>query len=240
VSVAEPKTVPFDPQGLEAASVRVDRAAAEYVRRIAPITFRLAVSETELRAAFRLRYEAVIDQGWGRPAEFPDGIEREIADDKAVHLVGWSESRPVTNCRLILPRGGSLLPIEKAFDLRVEPCGQVAQIDRVCISRDMGGRSVALMWTLLSAAWLELRSRGFSVVVGLNSVAMTRLYEHIGLGCEVLAPARSWWSEERYPVRFSALDVGPRYFDFLGDFEGAPGDAVSRSSGPRSTQGREG
>ena len=54
---------------------------------------------------------------------------------------------------------------------------------------------------------------------GLNSPAMLRLYRWLGFEHEILGPAQRSWTEDRYPVRFTPLQVTTRFYDRLGDFE---------------------
>lgn len=202
-----------EPPDLESAACRLDAAAQEYLRRIEPIVFRLAISEQERQAAFHLRYEAVIAQGWGSPAAFPAGLESEPDDERADHLVGWLGDEAVASCRQLFPEVGGLLPIETAFDLRIVPLGRAVQVDRICVIQGGGERNPRLMIALIAANWLALRKRGYSVCAGLGSESMLRRYRWLGIEHEVLAPPKELWSEMRYPVRFSPLCVRPRFYD---------------------------
>src|SRR5688572_28987647 len=82
---------------LGAAIVRLDRATSTYLRRIAPIAFRAAETDAERRASFRMRYEAIIDQGWASPEAFPDAIEQDHLDKEAVHVIGWLGDQAVAS-----------------------------------------------------------------------------------------------------------------------------------------------
>src|SRR5688500_10687208 len=74
---------------LEDGLVRLDQVAESILRKAAPIEFGPALARSEREAVFRLRYQAVIDRGWGRPEDFPNGQEHESADERAVLIGGW-------------------------------------------------------------------------------------------------------------------------------------------------------
>lgn len=209
--------------GFETAAQRLDEAVVELLRNTAPVTFRLADSETERRAAYRLRYEAVIAQGWGNPSQFPNGLECEPIDDKALHMLAWLNAEVIANCRALLPTPGESLPLEIEYGITVEPAGQVVQIDRICVGGGSGQRHRLLLPWLMAATWIEVRRRGYGVLAGLNTETMLRLYKSIGFEHEILAPAQRSWSDLRYPVRFSPLKVTQRFYDL-----------VSRDTAPRS------
>ena len=197
------------------AACRLDRAAELHLQRVAPITFQAAESESERREAFRLRYEAVVDQGWGKPEAFPGGIEREELDEVATHVVGWLDGRAVANTRVIFPRPGQILPVERDFGIRIEPPGRVAELDRTCTCRQTVVRADKLLLALVSACWQEIRRAEYSTITGRLSPGMLRLYRAVGIEHDILGPAQISWNEERYPVRFSATSVKQRFFDRL-------------------------
>lgn len=197
------------------ANVRLDRASEEYLRRIAPVRFRVAESDEERHESFHLRYDAIIDQGWANPESFPGTIEREDLDDHALHIVGWLDSQPVASCRLILPRPDRLLPVEQDFGIRVEPFRQAVEIDRMCISRQPETPRVLMSLALLSAGWQEVRCAGYAASVGRVSRSMLRHYRAFGFEHEILGPAQVSWNEERFPIRFTAGSATERFYERL-------------------------
>src|SRR5262245_23288105 len=102
-----------------------DEVATKAIANAAPIGYRLATSDAEREATFRLRCQAVIDRGWAPASDFPDSIERDEFDDIAIHVGGWAGDELAATGRIVLPANGWLLPTEKAFGLIVEPRGQV-------------------------------------------------------------------------------------------------------------------
>jgi len=93
----------------------------------APLRFSTVIgSDPEADAAYRLRYDAVVAEGWVEPHQFIDGREHDDYDAAAVHVVGWSDDSAVCTCRLVLPATtpDGRLPTEAACDLRIEPAGE--------------------------------------------------------------------------------------------------------------------
>jgi hypothetical protein len=130
-------------------------------------------------------------------------------------MLAWFESEAIANCRILRPIPGEPLPLESEYGLRVEPVGEVVQIDRICLGGVSGHHRRLLLPALMAATWIEIRRRGYRVCAGLNTETMLRLYRSIGFAHEVLGPAQRSWGEERYPVRFSPLDVTLRFYDLV-------------------------
>jgi hypothetical protein len=61
---------------------------------MSPFGYRVAVDEAERATAYRLRGQTVVDRGWCRPNELPDGQERDGYDERAVQVVGWDGPHP--------------------------------------------------------------------------------------------------------------------------------------------------
>src|SRR5262249_40989092 len=99
------------------ALVQVDAFARHTLSRLAPLAFGVARSPAELEAVYRLRYEVVMDQGWAKPEGFPDGLERDAFDERALQIVVWDGSELVGTTRLVAPKAGCRLPTEEAFDV---------------------------------------------------------------------------------------------------------------------------
>src|SRR5438132_2727031 len=76
--------------------------------RAAPICFAIAQTPAEREALYRLRYQTAIGRGWVKPEDFPDGLERDPYDERAVHLAGWDGTVLAASVRL---------PTEEAFGL---------------------------------------------------------------------------------------------------------------------------
>jgi N-acyl-L-homoserine lactone synthetase len=170
-----------------------------------PIRFDVARSPIEREAIYRLRYREVIERGWSQPEDFPDGLERDAYDERAVQVVGWDGETLVAAVRLVL-QADELLPTEAAFDLVVEPRGKVADAGRTIVApayRDPQQHKVLL--GLLGRTALETSANGFTHLCGSMSEPVQNLYRKIGIDVSILGPARQYWGEKRYPCRYDLL-----------------------------------
>ena len=192
----------------------VDALALRATGWVAPIQFRLAETDADREAIFRLRGAVVVEKGWMRPDELADGLETDEFDEDAVLIGAWEEGRLVATSRLLFPRPGLLLPTEAAYAIEVEPRGQVVDAGRFAIAREYTSLGHRLLAALVARTWMEVRARGFKVVAAaFASGPMMRVYERMGLKMTVLAPARRYWGEDRYPIRFDVVGAVPRLFE---------------------------
>jgi len=199
----------------------VDALAASLVERARPLRLDVAREQAEREQLFRLRCRAVVERRWAAPDAFPDGLEREPVDERAVHVGAWRGGEAVAAARLIFPEPGRRLPVEELFELELEPAGAVVQVDRVTVARAESDRSHRLLATLMARCWLELRAAGFALGVGIDSPAMLRLYRRLGFTTSVLAPPRAYWGEERVPVLFDPAEASDALWARLGGAAGA-------------------
>jgi len=176
--------------------------AAHFIASVAPIRFSVAQSPSEREAAYQLRHKVVIDQGWARPDKFLNGLEQDDYDAQAVHLLGWDDQKVVATTRLVFPTSGKMLPTEVEFELSVEPQGQVVDGGRAIVSRAYSDNQHQVFAGLLGCTWFEMQARGFYYLCGAAVPAMIRLCRSIGYHITVLGPARQYWGEKRYPIRF--------------------------------------
>ena len=95
-----------DVPGEDSPLARVDALAARQSPGLRRSTFVWLRPSTERQAAYRLRYQAVIERGWLQPADLPEGREHDEYDDQAVHILAWDGETPVATCRLVLPARG--------------------------------------------------------------------------------------------------------------------------------------
>jgi hypothetical protein len=196
---------------------RLDAIAASLLSALAPVRYAIATSESERDDVFRLRYRAVIDRGWLQPEDLPDGVERETDDDRAVLVGAWEGTAPVAAARMIFPTNGERLPVETAFDIDVLPRGKVVHVDRMTVDRGSRDRGSRLLLGLIACCWLAMRERGYHIWAGIDSPGMLRLYRRLGFEMTVLGPARHYWGEERFPVRFDPATIAPALIKQLGD-----------------------
>jgi N-acyl-L-homoserine lactone synthetase len=187
----------------------LDGMAQALIERAAPIRFGIAQTPAEQEAVYRLRYQVVIAQGWGTPAEFPDEIERDADDERAVHLAGWDGAALAATARLIFPAPDRRLPTEEVFGVEAGPRGRVVNVDRLAIDAAHSDHRHRLMLRVLAHIWLTARAGGCDTWVGIDSPGMIRLYRVLGFEGTVLAPPRRFWGEDRVPFRFDGAAAAP-------------------------------
>jgi N-acyl-L-homoserine lactone synthetase len=192
-------------------AAKVDSIANQFLRRIAPLRFDLAQTDAERTAVYRLRYDAVIERGWGKPEDFPNELERDQYDDVAIHIAGWESDRLIATARLVFPSSAGRLPTEEAFDLEIEPRGHVVDLGRFVVARSHSDMEHRVLAGLLARCWLEMRAHGFAhACAAFASPAMIRVYRFMGFEITPLGPARRYWGEDRLPIRFNVLASAPK------------------------------
>jgi hypothetical protein len=169
-----------------------------------PVRFALATTPAERTAAFRLRYETVVEEGWADPAEMPDGLERDRFDPEAVHVVGWHGRVPAATARVVFPSERGPLPTEVAFELRVEPVGRVVDVGRGIVATPYRDPAHRVFIALLARCWLEVWARGFRLMCGDAAASLVDGYRGMGFDVTVLGPARVHWGRERFPILIDA------------------------------------
>jgi hypothetical protein len=172
-------------------------------RILAASPFEYRVAEPHERdLAYRLRGEVVVEHGWLGAGDLPGGLERDEFDDHAVHVIGWDGAVPMSTGRVVLPPE---LPTEVACGLVVDPAGEVVDVGRMCVAPAHQGLEHAAFIGLMCRLYQVMRAEDFSVACGMMSARAQVLVRHLGLRLEPLGPARSYWNEDRTPVRFSLL-----------------------------------
>src|SRR5262245_31561824 len=94
----------------DAALAKTEDFAARVLSSITPLKVGVARSMRELEAVFRLRYEVVIYRQWGRPEDFPERLERDAFDDRALQIGVWKDGELVGTTRLVTPQEGKRVP----------------------------------------------------------------------------------------------------------------------------------
>jgi N-acyl-L-homoserine lactone synthetase len=184
---------------------RIVRAAEQVLAGLAPLGFRVATTSAQRETAYRLRYRCVIEQGWAGAEEFPDGLERDEHDERAIQILAWDGATVVGTIRLVTPVPGAALPIEAAFDLRVEPVGRVVDGGRLVVASECrADLSLKVLRGLLTRLWLEAHARGYDAIAATAPARLAVLYRRLGVQVEVLGPARFHWGEERLPLLLAA------------------------------------
>lgn len=185
-----------------AEQIIADTLATRFLELAAPIEFRVAQSPGEREAAYRLRYKVVIDRKWATPEQFGRGLEQDEYDAKAVHILGWDGQKVVAATRLVFPVAGRLLPTEVAFGIQVAPPQQVVDGGRAIVDRDYHSDRHRIFAGLLGYTWFQIQAQGFCYLCGAAVPAMIRLCRGLGYQISVLGPAREYWGQKRYPIRF--------------------------------------
>jgi hypothetical protein len=178
----------------------LDALAGMLLARGAPVHFGRAASPIDEEAAYRLRFDTVVEEGWATTADFPDGLERDEFDERAVHVLGRHSDRLVAVARLVFPQPGQPLPTEREFDLTMEPVDGVVDVGRAIIVKDYRSAEHTLFGALLARCWLEIRARGYQHLCGAATAARLQRYQRFGLPLRIVGPSRSYWGEDRYPV----------------------------------------
>lgn len=186
----------------------LERVAIDIMSSIAPLRIGVAHDAADLDAMFRLRGREIVERGWMSPRSKPTGLDRDEYDDDAVHIAIRDSREIVGACRLLLPSLGRLLPIERDFDLRLEPRGRVVQWSRLVLARaHRGDPRHRLALACFAALWLQTTRHGFDACAGAIAKPMLELYRGIGMDFEVLGAPRFVDGEERYPALSSAATV---------------------------------
>ena len=178
-----------------------DKFADKFLQMSESIQFSVAQSEAELESVFRLRYATVIEKGWSQPEDFPDGLEHDIYDERAVQIIGRNSGGTlVATGRVVLPLPDKRLPTEDFFDLTIKPVQQVVDVGRGIVATTSQRHLVFL--GLMSQSWVELRQRGFHEICGTMTKSMLRLYRLMDIPWIVMGDALSYYGEQRFPCKF--------------------------------------
>lgn len=191
---------------------RLDSLAVRALDALTPLTFTLARTPREIDAVFRMRYECVIEMGWAKPEDYPDGRERDEYDDGARFIVCREDGGIVASARLVPPVLGQLLPAEREFRIGVRPPGRPVEVGRVIIPRRYrGGQSQLILAGLFARSWLTAREIGHDRIISTASAALIDLYRGLGLTVSTLAAPKLSWGEERAPIELTGTmsSMGP-------------------------------
>lgn len=176
----------------------VDQLALRAIAMNPALRFGVARSPDERDAIFRLRYQEVVERGWSKPDEYPDGRECDEHDDDASQIGAWEGDTLAGCARLIFPAAGHALPIETSFNIIIEPQNEVVYLSRILIApayRAKQGHHLLL--GLLGASWLELRAKGFYHLCGAFSESVLPVFQQVGAHVVSLA-VQDFWGEKRH------------------------------------------
>jgi len=186
----------------------LERATLELTSSIAPLRIGVTRDAADLDAMFRLRAAEIVERGWASPASMPGGCDCDEYDDDAFQIAVFDAGEVVGACRLLLPSRQRLLPIERDFELRLEPRGGVVQWGRLVLARaHRGDPQHRLAMACFAALWLQTTRHGFDTCAGAIAKPMLELYRAIGMDFQVLAAPRVVDGELRYPALSSATTL---------------------------------
>ena len=147
----------------------------------------VADSPSDLIAAHRLRYRDASERGRSTAEGDRDGLERDAYDTRALQICAWDGDTLVGTLRLVLPMPGKRLPVEEAFDLAVEPAGEVVDVGPAVMAPGLGSeRARQVADGLVAQAWFETRARGYLVMAAIASSRLAERYRALGLDVEVI------------------------------------------------------
>jgi hypothetical protein len=177
------------------------------LERARPVRFELARSPAEREAVFRLRYRISVEQGWSRPEDMPDGLERDAYDDGgAAEIAGWDGLRLAAAARVVYPSPDRPLPTEAAFGVVVEPRGRVVDAGRLIVAPEHRDGEHRVLGGLAACIWVAMASRGFQWAAVAISQPMIDFSRALGFDVLTLGGPRPYWGEERFPARLTAPD----------------------------------
>jgi len=179
---------------------RGDTVATDLLEWLDPFRFAEAADEEERKAAYRLRYRAVIEERMEDPECFPLVMEYDEYDSDAVQILGWDETGPIATCRLVLPAHDRSLPLEKVFGPIAQAIGPMVEWGRVTVDSRLRGQGGRIFMGLAARGWLSMRLRGLSTAIGVTPERLVRLFHALGFPLVVLGPPRVHWGDERVPI----------------------------------------
>lgn len=191
--------------------VLLDTLAHRLIKACEGIRLAVADSQEEREAIFRLRYRTVIEHGWAKPEDLPEGMEQDSYDEDAIHIGGWMGEQLAVTMRLVLPSPERLLPTESAFGIRVEPVGQVADCSRGIVAPEFRKQGQPLFFGALARLWVEVRSHGYHELCGTAAAWMIAYYERGGFSVIPLGEPQPYWGELRYPIKFDLTTTLNRF-----------------------------
>jgi hypothetical protein len=156
---------------------------------------RIGVAHTieELGAVHRLRHRHM--------SSGPDALAPDPYDDHALQLAAWRGTALAATMRLVLPTPGRRLPTEDAFELEIEPRGEVVDVGPLLVGPAARGDATHRAWGgLFALAWQESRARSYMVMAATASTQLVERYRSLGVHVELLGPSRTEAGAELQPI----------------------------------------
>jgi N-acyl-L-homoserine lactone synthetase len=175
------------------------------VERASQVRFGFARSPAELEAVFRLRYRISIEEGWRRPEDMPDGLERDEYDEEHVaQIAAWDGPRLAGTARVVYPSPDRPLPTEAAFGIVVPPRGRVVDAGRLIVAPEHRDGEHRILGGLAACIWNAMAARGFQWAAVAISQPMIEFTRALGFDVLTLGDPKRYWGEERFPARLTA------------------------------------
>jgi N-acyl-L-homoserine lactone synthetase len=179
---------------------RGDAIAAHLLKWLAPLRFAEARDEEDRKAAYRLRYQAVLEEGMADPANFPAGMESDVYDADAIQIIGWDEIGPIASCRLVFPAPGRRLPLEDVFGPIGAGSDRMVEWGRVTVDSRLRGTGGRIFMGLAARGWIAMRARGLTTAIGVTPERLVQLFRALGFPLAVIGSPRTHWGDERVPI----------------------------------------
>ena len=187
---------------------RLDALAGELLAALAPLSFELVRTTADRDAALRLRYECMLEFGWLRPEDYPDGRAADEYDREALLVVGKDGGEAVSSMRVVPPDPVRPLPVERECGIPLRARDGVFEFGRLSVPRrHRPGRSHLLIAGLCARGWIESRARGCVRAISSATPELIDLYRGLGLQVAVLGPAHLYSGEQRVPIEFTGADA---------------------------------
>lgn len=176
----------------------LDQVARRFMQLNDGIHYQIAQTPAEFEAVFRLRYRTVIEKGWAKPDDYPDGLERDSFDDDRTHqMMALKDDDLVGTGRVVLPSPDRPLPAEEAFNVVIEPHLQVVDVGRAIVEMPYQSIHQQIFLGLMGYSWVLARERGYCELCGAVTPGMMRLYRMIGFHVDTITSYQPYWGETR-------------------------------------------
>ena len=172
------------------------------------VTARVAQTDDERAVAFRLRFEVYCQEcGYLDPTRYPDGLERDVFDDHAVHALAFNGDKEVVGCvRLVLPVPLGF-PTQDYFDESafIDPT-RIGEVSRLIVTPSYRGASKSILLTLAVTLYQESVRRGLRGWLCTMFVPTWRLFRRMGIPFRLAGDLSVWPPESHNPVIPSSFD----------------------------------
>jgi N-acyl-L-homoserine lactone synthetase len=164
--------------------------------------FKVAESSYELQSCYRLRHKVYCEEKkWLRAADYPDGMEYDIYDEKAVQVIAMDKDfNAVGTMRIIRESDFDSLPYENHPSLRGRKLQyeNLVELSRFVIRTDRNGLSLAK--GLLRAVYQTSINMGVGNWINVCEPSLVRLLAKFKYYFKPLAPPSLYYGGFTQPV----------------------------------------